>query len=153
IVLGCRFDSEKILNAPIGRSPNNRLKMSTHAKSSKEAITHLKVLEYFQHFSHLELKLETGRTHQIRVHLSELLNAPIVNDELYGRSKEESKFFTSKMKSILSGYAYPLLHAKVLGFIHPVTKEKLRFEHPPSKIFLDTLNALRSENGKNTPSI
>lgn len=142
IVLGERLKSEVKLESLIARHPRNRLKMSTKVKEGKNAITHLKVLKFYKGFSHVELKLETGRTHQIRVHLSELLNAPIVNDPLYGLEKEEKLKSNSAIKQLLKDYEHPLLHAKTLGFIHPITKEKLLFEIAPPSIFQDVLNAL-----------
>jgi 23S rRNA pseudouridine1911/1915/1917 synthase len=145
IVLGGRIPQEATIDAPIGRNPNNRLKMAADVKNSKPAQTHLKVMEYFKSFSHVELKLETGRTHQIRVHLSQKLNAPIVNDPLYGRSKEEQYQMSSQLKGILKEYEHPLLHAKVLGFKHPITGKGLRFETEPPAIFQDVLEYLRSE--------
>lgn len=144
IVLGARLPAEKTIESLIGRSPHNRLKMSTDVKNGKNAITHMKVLSYFQSFSHVELKLETGRTHQIRVHLSEILKAPIINDPLYGREKEEKLNFNSQLKSLLKDYEHPFLHAKILGFIHPITNEKLYFETKPPQIFQDVLEALNN---------
>lgn len=143
IVLGARIQPVQTLESTIGRSPHNRLKMAANVKNGKKALTHMKVLEFFDKFSHVELKLETGRTHQIRVHLSQLLNSPIVNDPLYGRSREEVHFQTSSMKNILKGYEYPLLHAKELGFIHPITGESLNYQTRPPQIFLDVLESLK----------
>lgn len=144
IVVGARIPQEKTMESIMGRSPNNRLKMSTNVKNGKKAITHLKALEFFHHFTHVELKLETGRTHQIRVHLSELLKSPILNDELYGHPNAEKNHLPSQLKALLKDYEHPLLHAKVLGFIHPITKEKLYFEKEPPKIFLESLEVLKN---------
>jgi 23S rRNA pseudouridine1911/1915/1917 synthase len=146
IIIGKRAEPEKTLKSTIGRSPNNRLKMAINVNNGKEAITHMKVLKYYNHFSHVELKLETGRTHQIRVHLNQMLNSPILNDHLYGRLKEEKIHHTKSMKNLLKEYEYPFLHAKTLGFVHPITKEKLLFKTPPPKIFQDILNALETED-------
>jgi len=145
IVLGARLPSEKTIESLIGRSPHNRLKMATEVKNGKNAITHMKVLEFFKSFSHVELKLETGRTHQIRVHLSEIMKCPIINDSMYGREKEEKLNFSSKLKSMLKDYEHPFLHAKILGFVHPITSEKLYFETKPPQIFQDVLEALKNE--------
>lgn len=144
IVLGVRIPPAQTLESTIGRSPHNRLKMAANVKNGKNALTHMKVLEFFNHFSHVELKLETGRTHQIRVHLSDLLNCPILNDPLYGRPKDESHFLTSELKSLLKDYDYPLLHAKILGFEHPITQEKMYFEKGPPDIFQRVLKSLKS---------
>lgn len=147
ISLGAKIPPSQKLESLIGRSVHNRLKMSTKVSRGKSAITYMSVLNYFDRFSHVELKLETGRTHQIRVHLSELLNAPIINDPLYGRSKEEAHFFSTQLKSLLSQYEHPLLHAKVLGFIHPITKQELFFEQAPPPIFQETLKILKEHHG------
>lgn len=143
ICLGDKLPSTQILESNIGRSPHNRLKMAINVKNGKEAITHLKVLEYFRYFSHVELTLETGRTHQIRVHLSQLLNTPIINDQTYGRTKEEKNFFPGPIKSLLKDYEHPLLHAKRLGFQHPITGKDLLFEHEPPTIFHNILDEMR----------
>lgn len=146
ICLGARIPPEQTLNAPIGRSPNNRIKMEINVKNAKEAITHMKVLEYFSKLSHVELTLETGRTHQIRVHLASLLNAPILNDETYGRIKEQAKLISNNIKGLIKDYEHPFLHAKVLGFTHPITKNSLYFEQDPPELFHKILTELRREN-------
>lgn len=148
IVLGTRIPPQKTYTSLIGRSSHNRLKMTTKTNQGKEAITHMKVLKFFNHFSHVELKLETGRTHQIRVHLSELQNTPILNDPLYGRLREEQLNHTASMRSLLKNYEYPFLHAKILGFTHPITQEKLYFEHSPPEIFENILKVLEEEDGQ-----
>ena len=145
ICLGSRIPSEYRMESLIGRNQNNRLKMTTKVPLGKTAITNMKVIDYFTSFSHIELTLHTGRTHQIRVHMNEILNAPLLNDLTYGREKEEKKIMSTAMKGILAHYEHPFLHAKRLGFIHPITKENLVFETPPPKIFTDILNQLRLE--------
>mgnify|MGYP000403131670 CR=1 FL=1 len=147
ITLGSRVPQSKTLESLIGRNPNNRLKMSTKVKESngKKALTHMKVLDYFHNFSHVELKLETGRTHQIRVHLSELLNSPILNDETYGRNKEEQKLLPSQLRPLLKEYEHPFLHAKTLGFNHPITNEYIEFTTEPPEIFLNVLKVLKED--------
>lgn len=144
LVLGVRLPQTDTLESLIGRNPNNRLKMSTKLKAAngKRALTHMKVINYFHHFSHVELKLETGRTHQIRVHLSELLNCPILNDETYGRKKEEQKVLPTKLRPLLKDYEHPFLHAKTLGFKHPITGEYIEFTTPPPDIFKKVLEVL-----------
>ncbi len=142
ICLGTKLPDQQTLTSLIGRNPHNRLKMSTKIEHGKNAITHLKTLSHFDKFSHVELTLETGRTHQIRVHLSELLNSPILNDQTYGRSKEEQHFLDHRLKKLLKDYEHPFLHAKQLGFIHPITKEELFFEKDPPDIFQHVLKIL-----------
>jgi 23S rRNA pseudouridine1911/1915/1917 synthase len=143
ICLGTKLPPKTTLESTIGRNPSNRLKMSSNVKHGKKAITHMQVLEVFSKFSHVELQLETGRTHQIRVHLCELLNSPILNDHTYGRTKEENYLLSNKIKTRLKDYSHPLLHAKLLGFIHPITQKKILFEVEPPQIFQDTLELLR----------
>lgn len=145
IVLGARIPGEKTLESTIGRSPNNRLKMEINTQNGKKAITHMLALEFFKSFSHLELKLETGRTHQIRVHLSQILNTPILNDSLYGRANDEKHILSTRLKGIIKNYEHPFLHAKTLGFVHPITKKELLFETSAPQIFQDVLNELRDE--------
>lgn len=142
LVLGVRIPQTDTLESLIGRNPNNRLKMSTKVKNGKNALTHMKVLNYFSHFSHVELKLETGRTHQIRVHLSELLHSPILNDETYGRTKEEQRVLPGTLRAKLKEYEHPFLHAKTLGFNHPITNEYLEFTTEPPAIFQEALKIL-----------
>jgi 23S rRNA pseudouridine1911/1915/1917 synthase len=145
IALGVKIPQTDHIKTMIGRNPHNRLKMSTKVKHGKEAITHVKVLEYFQNFSHVELKLETGRTHQIRVHLCEVLNSPILNDEMYGRQRDEQRVMPSKLKALLKDYEFPFLHAKTLGFKHPITGEYLEFNQEPPMIFQETLKVLKED--------
>jgi 23S rRNA pseudouridine1911/1915/1917 synthase len=106
------------VNAPIGRHPTDRKKMCVTDKNSKEAVTHYEVLRQFGGFAHLRLRLETGRTHQIRVHLA-YIGHPIYGDNVYGRA--------------IKGTQGQCLHARKIGFIHPITGEYLEFtrEAPP----------------------
>src|SRR5690606_21674493 len=116
------------IDAPIGRDPNNRQQM-TVIEGGKHAITHFKVLERFAHNTLIELELETGRTHQIRVHMK-YIGYPISGDPIYGLKKEED----------VHGQ---FLHAKVIGFTHPRTKEFLEFDSQLPDYFEDYLNSLR----------
>ena len=113
-------DTGKI-DAPIGRSTSDRKKMEVTSKNSKEAITNFKVLERFNNSTLLELKLETGRTHQIRVHLK-YIGHPVCNDPMYSNNKN------------IDNYGQ-LLHAKEITFIHPSTKEKMTFTSEPDSKF------------------
>lgn len=114
LVHGIIQEDTATIDAPIGRDPNNRKKMCVTDINAKNAITHLKVLARYKNATLIECKLETGRTHQIRVHLN-YIDHPIVNDPVYGRKKLEDATFGQ------------MLHAKTLGFIHPITKEYLEF--------------------------
>jgi 23S rRNA pseudouridine1911/1915/1917 synthase len=146
ICVSNKLPEKATLEAPIGRSPNNRLKMATNVSNSKHAITYLKSVKFFNKLTHVELTLETGRTHQIRVHLSELQNAPILNDKTYGRIKDEKQRLTTAIKNIIGGYEHPFLHARILGFIHPITKEKMFFEKEPPELFQLVLTQLEKES-------
>lgn len=108
-----------------GRHPNNRLKFTSRLTAGRKAITHIEVVERFAGASIIECRLETGRTHQIRVHLSEQANAPLLGDKLYGKST-----LPSALQSLVEGLGRQALHAGVLGFRHPITGETLRFEAP-----------------------
>lgn len=119
------------IDAPIGRDPDNRQKMAVVA-NGKKAVTNFKVIDRYHNFTLLEVKLETGRTHQIRVHMA-YINHPIVGDPLYGVKKQVEPFGQ-------------YLHAKKIGFIHPVTKAYMEFETPLPKEFLDKMNELKQEN-------
>ena len=116
------------IDAPIGRDPQNRLKNAVVA-GGKESVTTFKVLERFGDFTLLELKLETGRTHQIRVHMA-YIGHPVLGDPLYGPKKVIGDFGQ-------------FLHAKTLGFIHPRTNEYMEFESELPEIFKEKINELK----------
>lgn len=148
IAMGKSFPAGGKLESTIGRHPQNRLKMSTEAKSGKHALTHYRVLKQYDKVAHVELKLETGRTHQIRVHLSQLLYRPILCDSLYGNPSEHLQRVGPDLSEIIGNYEHPFLHAKELGFIHPITNEELNFTTPPPKTFQNILDYLNgNENG------
>lgn len=117
-----------VIEAPIGRSEKDRKKQAVMAKG-KPAVTHFKVLERFGNYTLVELTLETGRTHQIRVHMA-YIGHPVAGDPLYGPRKT------------LKGNGQ-FLHAQTLGFTHPTTGESLRFSVEPPAIFQETLETLR----------
>ena len=116
------------IDAPIGRDINNRQKMMVTDLNSKDAITHFRVLKRYHDKTLIECKLETGRTHQIRVHMS-YIGYPIYNDPVYGKSKKTTSFGQ-------------FLHSKSIRFIHPVTHKEIYFESPLPKEFQDYLNEL-----------
>lgn len=126
-----REDSGKI-DAPIGRHPVERKKMAVNVKNGRRAVTHFKVLERLKSSTLVELKLETGRTHQIRVHMS-YIGHPLVGDTVYGRKKQ---------KYCYEGQA---LHARLLGFVHPCTAEYMEFEAEPPQSFIKLVSRLRQE--------
>ena len=118
------------VNVPIGRHPIERKKMSVNAPHGREAITHYRVLERFGNFTHIECQLETGRTHQIRVHMSSI-GHPILGDAVYGPAKSPFQ---------LQGQT---LHARILGFVHPSTENYMEFDAPLPEYFLRLLDKLR----------
>ena len=130
IVQGNIKEDEGTVDAPIGRHPIDRKKMAINHKNGKEAVTHYKVLERFGQTTYIECRLETGRTHQIRVHMASL-GHPLLGDTVYGSSKNPYH---------LQGQA---LHAMILGFIHPVTGEYMEFEAPIPEYFSKLLDKLR----------
>ena len=117
------------IDAPIGRDPNDRQKMKVTDINAKEAVTHFKVLERFKNTTLIECILETGRTHQIRVHLA-YIKHPVLNDPTYGKAKTEFG---------------QMLHSKSIRLNHPRTGKELFFEIEPPKEFLDKLTELRNE--------
>ena len=133
IVHGNLKEDTGTVNAPIGRHPTDRKKMSTKAPNGRHAVTHYRVLERFGNFTYIECQLETGRTHQIRVHMSSI-GHPILGDEIYGPAKCPYK---------LQGQT---LHAKILGITHPSTGEYIEFDAPLPDYFKDLLNKLRKQN-------
>lgn len=131
LVRGVIKENEATINMPIGRSTKDRKKMAV-TKDGKEAITHFTVLKRYNGFTLLEVKIETGRTHQIRVHLSEI-GYPIVGDEVYSNGKNP---FSVKGQ---------MLHAKRLELKHPKTGKELVFEAPLPQYFEEILNQLEKE--------
>jgi 23S rRNA pseudouridine1911/1915/1917 synthase len=119
------------INAPIGRHPIDRKKMTVTENNSKEAVTHFTVLERFFDYTLIQAQLETGRTHQIRVHMS-FIKHPVTGDPVYGSKNQKFR---------LNGQ---LLHAKTLGFIHPRTKEYIEFSSELPNHFIDVLSNLRN---------
>lgn len=131
IVEGIVKEEEDTVRTNIGRHPVERIKMAV-VKDGKEAITNYKVLERFKSNTLVECRLETGRTHQIRVHMAHL-HHPLIGDQVYGYKKQKFK---------LQGQA---LHAKNLGFIHPTTGEYMEFDSQLPEYFQDILDKLRKE--------
>ena len=129
------------VNEPIGRHPIDRKKMAVlrNSESSREAVTHYEVLGRYGNVSYLKLMLETGRTHQIRVHMS-YIGHPLLGDEVYGQSKTP---FEKRHSALLSGQA---LHARRLSLTHPRTGARMTFECPLPQEFSKLLEILEKEN-------
>lgn len=132
IVYGRIMEEEGTVNAPIGRHPIDRKKMAINEKNGKPAVTHYKVLERFDKYTYIECQLETGRTHQIRVHMTSI-GHPLLGDEVYGNAKCPFK---------LEGQT---LHAMTIGFIHPTTGEYVEYEAPLPEYFEHLLQILRTK--------
>lgn len=130
IVHGVLKEDEGTLEAPIGRHPVDRKKMAVNYKNGKEAVTHYRVLEHFRQYTYIECRLETGRTHQIRVHMASI-GYPLLGDAVYGPSRCPFK---------LQGQT---LHAQVLGFLHPRTGAYMEFEAPLPEYFSELLRKLQ----------
>ena len=131
IVHGVIREEEGTVNAPIGRHPTDRKKMSINTKNGREAVTHYRVLQRFEKFTYVECQLETGRTHQIRVHMASV-HHPLLGDTVYGPAK-----------CPVSGLQGQTLHAGVLGFIHPRTGEYMEFSAPLPEYFQELLKKLK----------
>lgn len=130
VVFGRLPDDEGTVEAPVGRHPTDRKKMSVISKNGKDAVTHYRVLERFCGYTYVECRLETGRTHQIRVHMASI-GHPLLGDQVYGPAKQPFR---------LNGQT---LHAGVLGFIHPRSGEYMEFSAPLPDYFEELLTKLR----------
>ncbi len=120
-----------------GRHPRDRLRFTSRVARGKRAVTHVRVLAALRGATHVACTLETGRTHQIRVHLSES-GTPVLGDPLYGRPPRDPE-----LRALADRVGHQALHARVLGFVHPATGQALRFEAPPPADFRVVLEALR----------
>ncbi len=129
VVVGNVKDDKGTINAPIGRHPKDRKKQAVTDKNSRNAVSHFEVIERFNGFTYLKVRLETGRTHQIRVHMA-YRGTPVAGDIVYGNPK---KTF---------GLEGQCLHAATIGFIHPITKEYLEFTSGLPAYFSDFLRRI-----------
>lgn len=129
VICGHLKEQSGTVNAPIGRSTKDRKKMCVTAQNSKNAVTHYTVIKEYEKYSHISLKLETGRTHQIRVHMAHLGHA-VAGDAVYGNDK---------FSAYLGGQC---LHAIKIGFVHPITNEYLEFTTDLPQYFKEFLNKI-----------
>ena len=132
LVRGNIPENEATIDMPIARSKTDRKKMAVDEKG-KNAVTHIKVVERFGKYTLLKVKIDTGRTHQIRVHLSKI-GYPIVGDEVYSKGKNEF------------GVSGQMLHSTILEFKHPISKKEIHLEAPLPKYFSEILNKLKNNN-------
>lgn len=133
VVHGVLKDETGTIHAPIGRHQIDRKKMSINEKNGKDAVTHYRVLKRFRRFTYIECQLETGRTHQIRVHMASI-GHPLLGDQVYGPAK-----------CPFTGLQGQTLHAGVLGIIHPVTGEYMEFQAPLPEYFENLLKKLEND--------
>ncbi len=133
IVHGVLKEDEGTIDAPIGRHPIDRKKMSINYKNGKEAVTHYKVIQRFKDYTYIQCQLETGRTHQIRVHMASIKH-PLLGDAVYGPAKCPFK---------LQGQT---LHAKIIGITHPRTNEYIEADAPLPEYFVSLLKKLENLN-------
>jgi 23S rRNA pseudouridine1911/1915/1917 synthase len=122
-------EDEGVIDVPVGRHPFDRKKMSTRSRQSKEAITRWRVHERFGMAAMLDVDIVTGRTHQIRVHLSSL-GYPVVGDSAYGNPKRADTVHNTFIRSKLKAMKRQALHAARIGFVHPVTSQDMVFTSP-----------------------
>ena len=134
VVQGNLKEDEGTIEGPIGRHPTDRKKMAINHKNGKDAITHYKVLERFGEATYVECRLETGRTHQIRVHMA-YIGHPVAGDPVYGPKK------------VITQLHGQCLHAGLIGFIHPRTGELVTFTCPLPEYFQDVLARLGTPIG------
>ena len=134
IVCGNVKEDEGTIEGPIGRHPVERKKMAINEKNGKPAVTHYKVLERFGNYTYMQFKLETGRTHQIRVHMASI-GHPLLGDALYSSNRSAFKNLRGQT-----------LHAQTIGFIHPRTGEYMQFSAPLTEYLKKLLSILQSES-------
>lgn len=143
LVQGEFAEDAGVIRAAIGRSSTDRSRMGINAPESRDAVTHYTVVERFGVASLIEARLETGRTHQIRVHMR-FVGRPVLGDPLYGVTDFSRWRVPAELAAALAGLQGQALHAQLLGFTHPVSGELLRFTAGPPEDFVRALDALRT---------
>ncbi len=135
IVCGLLKEDEGTIDAPIGRHPSDRKRMTSGPSvNGKPAVTHYRVLERFDRYTYAEFRLETGRTHQIRVHMADVMHHPLLGDELYGGMNKDYA---------VKGLEGQTLHAMTIGFVHPSSGEYMEFTAPLPEYFEGLLKRFR----------
>ncbi|MCX8044145.1 MAG: RluA family pseudouridine synthase [Desulfobacterota bacterium] len=145
LVYGVPPASEGTIASPIGRHKTHRKKMAIRTAKGKHAVTHWRLLESFKYVSYIEARLETGRTHQVRVHCASIGN-PIVGDDTYGTTVGARNIPDKKLKAYLQTIKRPLLHAGFLQFLHPMSGATMTFNVPLPEDFLSVLQTLQGES-------
>jgi 23S rRNA pseudouridine1911/1915/1917 synthase len=133
------------VDAPIKRHPTDRVRMSVR-EGGRESVTHYRVLKRFRAHTYISVELETGRTHQIRVHLAHI-KYPLVGDQVYGRRLGPPRNASPRLQEVLRAFHRQALHAQKLGLTHPTTGEHLHWEVPPPADFQQLLAALEEDLG------
>ena len=132
------------VSKPMGRHPQARTRMAVVSHGGKDAVTHYRVIKRFTHHTHIKVKLETGRTHQIRVHMANI-GYPLVGDPVYGGRLKLPKGATLSLQSALRGFKRQALHAGKLGLIHPTSNEYIEWQASAPQDFSTLLDALKNE--------
>ena len=136
------------VDAPIGRHPVDRKRMAVRERGGRESVTHYRVMQRFRAHTHVSVQLETGRTHQIRVHLAHVRH-PVVGDPIYGRRLALPKNPSATLTEVLRGFRRQALHARRLGFTHPLAGNALSFEAPLPDDMQRLLTALSADAKEN----
>jgi 23S rRNA pseudouridine1911/1915/1917 synthase len=142
-LLQCVLTAGGTVDAPIGRHPRDRLRMAV-VESGKPAISHYRVLERFSAHSLVQVRLETGRTHQIRVHMA-YIHCPLVGDPLYGGRLRLPRGASETLRAVLMSFQRQALHARRLELVHPASGEAVAWQVDPPEDFRRLLEALRAE--------
>lgn len=142
-----RMISGGTIDEPIGRHPTERKQFAVRISGGKEAITHYRVIERFAKHTFVQVKLETGRTHQIRVHMAHI-KFPLIGDPMYGGRFQMPSDCTEHLKTTLKGFKRQALHAAKLGLIHPLTDDYLEWEQPIPDDMQELLDALRANDAQ-----
>ncbi len=129
LVYGDVSGEEDVIDSPVGRHPSDRKKMSTKSRSGKEAITRWKVVERYGAITLLNVAIETGRTHQIRVHLN-ASGYPVIGDTVYGSPKRVNSINDSFLRARVKAMRRQALHSAMIGFLHPITGDYMEFSSP-----------------------
>ena len=143
IVWGVPKVRNGIIDKSLGRHPVHRKKFAVR-ENGKFSVTHWRIMEEYRHLSLLECRLETGRTHQIRVHLSSI-GHPVLGDGVYGRFRQFARHYPENLRQILAEFSGQALHAKTLGFVHPRTNKHIHFDSQLPKDMQSVTSALRTD--------